>query len=155
MIKICFKCKKEKDTSEFYRHAMMADGLLGKCKECTKTDSSKRYHDPLKKEEILQKQREYGKTQNRREKHVESVRRYRTKYPEKYKAATTLNNAVRRKKIERMPCSVCGKENAEAHHEDYSKRLSVVWLCRKHHAEIHATRPEALVHDTIKKDPTP
>ena len=37
----------------------------------------------------------------------------------------------------REPCEVCGAEKVDAHHDDYSKPLSVRWLCRKHHLEHH------------------
>lgn len=50
----------------------------------------------------------------------------------------TLNNAIRRGRIERGPCEVCGTtENVHGHHDDYSKPLDVRWLCRDHHLELH------------------
>lgn len=39
-------------------------------------------------------------------------------------------------------CSACGGK-AEAHHNDYSKPLKVVWLCRKHHRLVDSTIVDA------------
>lgn len=39
--------------------------------------------------------------------------------------------------IARQPCEHCGAENAEMHHEDYSKPLDVIWLCRRCHMAHH------------------
>lgn len=59
------------------------------------------------------------------------------RYPERVRARQEVFNAIQRGEIIRQPCSVCGLEKAHAHHEDYSKPLDVMWLCRKHHREIH------------------
>ena len=36
-----------------------------------------------------------------------------------------------------QPCATCGAERVEMHHEDYSRPLDVVWLCRPCHLERH------------------
>lgn len=47
--------------------------------------------------------------------------------------------AIASGKLVRGACEVCGARRAvEAHHDDYYKPLSVRWLCRKHHRELHA-----------------
>ena len=45
--------------------------------------------------------------------------------------------AVAAGKLQKLHCEVCGHEDSEAHHPDYSSPLSVVWLCRPHHKEVH------------------
>ena len=51
-MKRCFKCLKEKELSLFYKHKQMAQGVIGKCKECAKKDVKR---NPKKEE--------YGKTE--------------------------------------------------------------------------------------------
>lgn len=45
--------------------------------------------------------------------------------------------AIKTGKIVKKPCEICGKEPADAHHDDYSKPLDVRWLCKPHHYELH------------------
>jgi hypothetical protein len=47
--------------------------------------------------------------------------------------------AVRSGKLKRLPCKVCGDPRSVAHH-DYSNPLEVVWLCNRHHSELHQKR---------------
>ncbi|MDR3173790.1 MAG: hypothetical protein LBU19_06040 [Treponema sp.] len=63
------------------------------------------------------------------------------KYPEKATAVKILGDAVRSGKIIRRPCEICGNQKSEGHHRDYTKPLDVIWLCRKHHIEIHKQNP--------------
>ncbi len=39
---------------------------------------------------------------------------------------------------EACPCAICGDLEAERHHPDYSKPTKIVWLCKRHHEELHA-----------------
>ena len=54
-----------------------------------------------------------------------------------YNARVWLCSNVRRGKIKRLPCEICGAEPAEGHHDDYDKPLEVRWLCFRHHRELH------------------
>lgn len=56
----------------------------------------------------------------------------------KANARAYVNQYIRRGKIKKQPCEVCG-EPAQMHHDDYSKPLEVRWFCRKHHLELHKT----------------
>ena len=44
---------------------------------------------------------------------------------------------LRRGKITREPCSVCSSPVAQMHHEDYTKPLQIVWVCRPCHLALH------------------
>src|SRR5262245_26938922 len=79
-----------------------------------------------------------------RERDRQRDRKGRYKTPEdllKRHARNVLNAAVRKGKIQRLPCEVCGAtETIHAHHENYREPLRVRWLCRLHHEEHHAAQ---------------
>ena len=56
---------------------------------------------------------------------------------EKSNASRAIRNRVYSGVICRGNCIVCGRENAIAHHHDYSKKLDIFWLCSKHHLWLH------------------
>ncbi len=133
--KECFKCKIVKPLDEFYKHNMMADGHLNKCKECTKNDVSKHREENI--ERIRQYDRDRAKLPHRIELKKEIVRRWNKKHPDRRNAQQKLRHAVQSGLVKKHPCWVCG-EKAEAHHPDYSSPLDVVWLCTVHHKQTHA-----------------
>ncbi len=64
-------------------------------------------------------------------------KRYRNNYPDRARARGLVGKRIQRgASMQKEPCSVCGEE-AEMHHPDYAKPLEVVWLCKKHHHEVH------------------
>ncbi|MCA9324646.1 hypothetical protein KDA23_01075 [Candidatus Saccharibacteria bacterium] len=134
-MKKCFKCNIEKPLSEFYKHKEMADGHLNKCKDCARADTI-RQRNEVKPEYY----RAYDKTRARSEKR----RIWRRKRLREDRAANPLANKARRAvayalsvgKLVKQPC-YCGEDKVEAHHPDYNEPLTVVWLCNKHHKEIH------------------
>lgn len=64
-------------------------------------------------------------------------KRYRLKYPEKARARDKLSTNIRRGKILKKPCEVCGESKVEGHHSDYEKALKITWFCKKHHRAWH------------------
>ena len=80
--------------------------------------------------------------------HAAYMREHRPKYSEltdeqrlRTNARAYLHMYVKRGKIVKSPCVVCGDEKVEACHEDYNKPLEVIWRCKKHR----------LQHQRIKK----
>ena len=72
------------------------------------------------------------------------MRKNRPKHSEMTEQQKLKNNArsylhvyVKRGKIKKENCKVCNNRKTEAHHEDYARPIDVIWLCKKHHIEIH------------------
>ena len=134
-MKACFKCGKSKPIDEFYRHAQMADGHLNKCKDCTKTDVAKHYRDTI--EDRTAYERERFQRPERKKAILRYARKRNRLYPEKLRARAAVARAIRNGGLHRQPCEVCGAKRTQAHHDDYSKPLTVRWLCYKHHLAVH------------------
>ena len=135
MEKKCFKCKKDKPLSGFYKHPGMKDGYLNKCKDCTKKDVHWNYLG--KREQYSKYEKKRGQSPKRKAAAVGYLRKRRERNQEMAIALNAVSDALRDGRIEKSPCAVCDETYVQAHHEDYSKPLDVVWLCRKHHLAIH------------------
>ncbi len=135
MEKRCFKCGKTKPIEEFYAHPEMADGHLGKCKECTKSDVHQQRVDFPEKRSAYE-QRRNGQPERRGQRH-EYTRRRRDRYPEKERAYRALAYAIFSGKVVRPErCPVCERlVPVQGHHHDYSKPLDVEWMCFRCHRE--------------------
>lgn len=57
----------------------------------------------------------------------------RNENPIKKKARRILWDALVSGKIKKQPCIKCGNKKVEAHHDNYSKPLEVIWFCKPHH----------------------
>ena len=53
------------------------------------------------------------------------------------RAHHAVQEAIKRGRIERLPCEVCKNKRSDAHHDDYNNPLDVKWLCRLHHMAVH------------------
>jgi len=134
-MKVCFKCNQEKNLSEFYAHKAMADGYLNKCKECTKNDVKKNYRTNINHYVEYDREREL-KPERKASKAI-IQKKHCDLNPQKRKARLAVGNAIRSGKIVKMNCEVCGSQNSQAHHHDYSKPLDIKWLCFVCHRAEH------------------
>lgn len=156
-LKTCFKCGKEKPYCEFYKHPKMADGHLGKCKECTKRDVRDHRSENLEKIREYDRNRpnaakrnssnkertnqKYREDAEYREGYLLKQKRWSDSNPNKRKAHYKLSNAIRDGYlIKENHCSSCfSTQNIQAHHWSYLEEhwLDVIWLCSSCHGKEH------------------
>jgi hypothetical protein len=134
-VKRCFKCLCEKPLEAFYKHAMMGDGHLNKCIECTKKDVKTHRQANIERVRLYDRMR--ASQPHRLANRIKYTEKYRKEFPNRARANAMVSKAVRAGHLKKQPCWVCGAE-ALAHHPDYSRPLDVVWLCQPHHKQTHA-----------------
>lgn len=149
-LKTCFKCASEKPRTEFYAHSRMADGLLGKCKSCCRSDVSanraanKDYYlhydrNRPNKTERAAKAVEYQKTDRGKVVRAAASRNCINRWPGKRAAHIAVRTVLRNGRLVRPDeCSACRiTGRIEAHHCDYTMPLNVTWLCVGCHKQWH------------------
>lgn len=143
-MKVCFKCHRSLPFGEFYRHPEMADGHLGKCKDCTRDDVTEH------RIKNVGRIREYDRRRSVEPHRAELRRRvgeaWRKEHPERKRSHTKLRRAVLAGVVVKVvACQRCGAvpKRIEAHHADYSKPLDVEWLCKPCHAQADKERRAA------------
>ena len=145
-MRLCIKCNEFFEDSEFY---YLNNKGTGTCKNCTCKAVRKNRKKNIEHYKKYDKSRsnlphrikarvEYQKN------NPDKFRAYKKKWelnnPEKRNATITVNNHKRDGKLISKPCLICGDKNVQAHHEDYNKPLEIIWLCDKHHKELHKNR---------------
>lgn len=133
--KECFKCKAIKPIAEFYKHSMMADGYLNKCKECAKNDATEQRNKNIEKVRAYDKAR--AKEPHRAKLAAEVNKAWRAEDARRSKAHGAVASAIRKGLLVSTPCIRCGEQKSLAHHEDYDKPLEVMWLCQPCHKQRH------------------
>ena len=146
---ICARCKKEQGDS-FYSNdktcivcrKVAAKGYREARREYWVEYDAKRYrNDPSRREGTEL----YSKTEAGKAVHRKAKDKWLSSNPVKRAAHTKLGNALRSGTIVKpLVCECCGgrPSRLNGHHDDYSKPLSVRWLCGVCHSAWHEKNGE-------------
>ena len=153
----CRVCGKRKNIQSFYPRQVRANGLVGECKSCTrkrvrdnrqakidyyrKYDADRFQNDPR----VKARHRRYNSTKAGKLSSAKARQKWLYNNQEKRAAHVLVGNAVRDGRLEKPDtCQICGAKpgRIEGHHEDYSKPLEVMWLCRSCHTAQHRMAAE-------------
>lgn len=185
--KTCTKCKVIKRPTEFRKDPKYKSGLCAMCIECCR--EREREYERLNQEARVEKHRKWREenreeinSRNRdrwnndpewkakKDKYKGMYKEWRAAYASDYKKANRdkincreqLRYWVDKGTIVRPECcELCGKSEIriEAHHSDYTKPLSVDWLCQKCHLKLEhfirkdsRVQPDRLTKKTSKED---
>lgn len=163
--KRCTKCGEEKPLTDYYEYN---GSRWGRCKACVLAHqkarraahpevhrtSGRRWYEQNRERKLAEnrawrvahpeKIREYTRASAQRHPETRRARQKRNyaAHPERYRAMKAVYLAIKRGEIVRpSACQACGAEGGRiiCHHHDYSRPLSVIFVCvpchnRHHHA---------------------
>lgn len=136
LMKICSKCKINKNRKTFGKDSSRKDGLRSDCKKCVCLSAQRYRNTNAGKKAIATAKRKYRNSVKGKATIYAHDRRHKKNSKEKIKARDAVKYALRTGKLQKEPCH-CGKIEVQAHHDDYSKPLDVEWLCIKHHKKLY------------------
>ena len=94
-------------------------------RSCLKCEEPRASGNPYCKVHHNEQMREWRKTHR-----LEGEARKRSN------ARSYLHVYIKRGKIVKQPCEVCGNPKVLAKHVDYDRPLDVRWLCKEHHRKV-------------------
>jgi hypothetical protein len=126
----CPVCRDRPVTAKYAKYCDVCRTLCGHCREAPRAKAS-RWCNACNAAAMRDSRKRNPMTDEQRRK--DNCRSYANVY-------------LRRGKLVRQPCEVCGSADSQMHHHDYSKPLDVQWLCREHHLQLHKSekRPRRL-----------
>lgn len=148
---ICKTCLHDLPLDSFKRRSD-ANCYRGSCKSCISVNKKNKHLDnPLKKKSSqrrsylknrdsrIAKVKEYNKTEKGKSVSGKSTKAWYQRNKIKAKAHRMFHKALKDGIVNRqVTCSMCPSTGKiEAHHDDYSKPLDVIFLCRPCHRSRH------------------
>jgi hypothetical protein len=147
-MKRCSKCEEVKPLTEFHKNRAQPGGYQYYCKPChiksSREDRNKRLEDcrrydrspkraAAKRDSIAKDPKGHALMASK------SRSKWSANNQHKVEAHKILSAAIARGTLHKPDiCSKCGATGDIAgHHEDYTKPLEVVWLCKLCHGELH------------------
>ena len=150
--KPCTKCGEVKTLENYGLKVSNKKDRRAECNECrkkyrvqnrqqisVKTNAWRKAHW----EQYLEKSRLRRRSKTKEQRHDEYMRSVEKHGRKKLNARRSVAYHVGKGNLKRLPCQVCGSQRSQAHHEDYDRRLDVIWLCAQCHADRHRKKAEA------------
>lgn len=148
MSKTCSRCNETKPLEDYPRSAGYTHGNRGQCRSCLNEIARiYRRKNTERKREINRRWRESHREQDR-----ERLRRWRSENELKQWAQNLVKRAVNQGRLRQRACLMCESVETVAHHPDYLRPLEVVWLCERHHKQVHASADIELSIDDLREE---